>query len=216
MKLINALKSFLKPVAIVKYLFFPFMVANAGGTDVSTIIGANQTITAKMETENETWLGTNNGLWHISKDGKHVCHLTTANSVLPSNQITGICQTANGEVFASTNKGLLHFDGYTYTTISTENTKLPTNNISGIACDNSGYIWLATAQNGLVMLKGFKTWGFTSNNSALNSNSITQIKNDQWGNVIVTLDNNSQVAITDEGMVLIEQPIIADVIANKN
>ncbi len=216
MKLINALKTLFKPVAAIKYLFFPFMMANAGGTDFTAIIGANQTITAKVETAKETWLGTSNGLWHISANGKHVCHLTTSNSVIPSNQVTGICTTPDGHVYASTNCGIIHFDGYTYNVISTENAKLPTNNITGIACDNSGYVWLATKANGLVMLKGFKTWCVTTANSLLTSNNISKIENDQWGNVIVSLDNNMMIAISDDGMTAIQQPVLPDVIATKN
>lgn len=214
--LITLFRKLVKPVAIVKYLFFPFMIANAASTDITTIIGADQIITAQAQTEEGSWVGTNNGLWHISTNGKHVCHITTANSVLPSNHITGVCITAQGDVYASTDKGLLHFDGYTYTSITTENAKLPTNNISGIVCDKSGYLWLSTNTSGLVLMKGFKAWQFNSQNSILTSNHVTNMVNDTNGDVLVTLDNNTVVSITFEGMQIVEQPILPDVIATKN
>ncbi len=66
------------------------------------------------------------------------------------------------------------------------------------------------------MLKGFKTWAITTSNSILTSNGVSKIENDQWGNVIVSLDNNMMIAISDDGMTAIQQPVLPDVIATKN
>ena len=123
--LITLAKKLFKPVAVVKYLFFPFIMAQSQGTvDLSKIV-KNETIIAQAETQNTIWIGTNNGLYQINKANGKFAHLTTTNSILPSNNITGICVTKNDNVYAATDNGIFRFDGFSYLLISTENANLP-------------------------------------------------------------------------------------------
>lgn len=61
---------------------------------------------------NRKWFGTqNNGIWLFNETGEEqVYHFTTANSPLPSNQITSLyIQRESGELFIGTDKGLVSF-----------------------------------------------------------------------------------------------------------
>ena len=61
---------------------------------------------------NRKWVGTENGLWLISADGKEeVLKFNTANSPLPSNTIYDIALAENGEVFIATAQGLVSYMG---------------------------------------------------------------------------------------------------------
>jgi ligand-binding sensor domain-containing protein len=62
---------------------------------------------------NRKWVGTTNGVWLISEDGKTELHkFTTENSPLPSNIITNISiNQKTGEVFIGTEEGLVSYQG---------------------------------------------------------------------------------------------------------
>jgi hypothetical protein len=62
---------------------------------------------------NRKWIGTTNGLWLISDDGKTEIHkYTTDNSPLPSDQITNIAiDQQTGEVYIGTEEGLASYQG---------------------------------------------------------------------------------------------------------
>lgn len=61
---------------------------------------------------NRKWVGTENGVWLISADGKEeLVQFNTANSPLPSNTIYDIALAENGEVFIATAQGLVSYMG---------------------------------------------------------------------------------------------------------
>ena len=62
---------------------------------------------------NRKWIGTTNGLWLISEDGKtELLKFTQDNSPLPSNSVVDIAvNQQTGEVFISTEKGLVSYEG---------------------------------------------------------------------------------------------------------
>ena len=60
---------------------------------------------------NEKWIATNNGVYHVSPDGTELYdHFTTGNSDLPSNMIHGIeCDTVHDRVYAFTKNGFVEY-----------------------------------------------------------------------------------------------------------
>jgi hypothetical protein len=64
-----------------------------------------------VDAANRKWVGTSNGLWLISSDGKtELLKFTTDNSPLPNNQITDIAiNKTTGEVFIGTIEGMVSY-----------------------------------------------------------------------------------------------------------
>ena len=214
---ITIAKALFKPVAVIKYLFFPFMIANAqSSADLSSII-ANEKVVAQVQTQTSNWVATNNGLYQINRiNGKYV-HLTTQNSAFPSNHITGICATSNEYVYVATVKGIVRFDGAGFVVISTENANLPVNCFTSIACDERGRVFAGTSQHGLVMIQGLTCTTFNTTNSAFTSNQIRKVYCDENGIIIAEQGNGNQIAIGLKTTALIVNPQTNnDVIANRN
>lgn len=201
MKLKSIIAKTFKATAIIKYLFFPFLSANAAGVNITQVIGTEQTITAQVETATTLWVGTNQGLWKITKANNRVEHLTAENSQLPGNHVTGLCISENDRVYAATDKGILRYDGYAYQTITTDNSNLSTNNITCIAADSYGNIWIGTAQ-GLTIMYGFKMHTFTTKDSILSNNSVANITQSN-GKLHVELADKNTVEIGADTMRLL-------------
>lgn len=66
-----------------------------------------------VDAANRKWVGTTNGLWLISADGKtELLKFTKENSPLPANQITDIeIDDASGEVYIGTTNGIVSYQG---------------------------------------------------------------------------------------------------------
>ena len=66
-----------------------------------------------IDAANRKWVGTTNGVWLVSADGKQeLLKFTTDNSPLPDNQITDIAiDNATGEVFIGTLGGMVSYQG---------------------------------------------------------------------------------------------------------
>jgi ligand-binding sensor domain-containing protein len=207
-----------KLTAIIKYLFFPFLFAqSAGTTDWSSII-SNEAVTAKLETQNTAWVGTHKGLWVINTKTMKATHLTAQNSVLPSNEVTSIITTKNGNVYVATPNGIFRYDCYAYLVINSENSNLPESGITSIATDKSDNLWIGTTNKGLVLMNNYKCKFFNTQNSVLTTNNITMVTGDNGGNIYVQLSNGSVIGITASGMSVIMGPKVADpkAIASRN
>lgn len=75
---------------------------------------SNESIRAMaVDAANRKWVGTTNGLWLISADGKtELLNFTTDNSPLPANQITDIeIDDESGEVYIGTISGMVSYQG---------------------------------------------------------------------------------------------------------
>ncbi|MFM2307486.1 MAG: hypothetical protein RLZZ367_2155 [Bacteroidota bacterium] len=174
--------------------------------DIATIVGAGK-ITAQAETQYHIWVGTDNGLFQINKSNGKFIQLTTANSVIPSNQINGICVVGDN-VFAATDNGLFRFDGVSYLQLTTENSYLPANQLTSIASDERGRIFIGTQNNGLVMMENYKCETFNKTNSELTTNTVARVYMDENGLIIASLANGDYAAMGSSTMILIhaQQP----------
>jgi len=205
-----------KFLAIVKYLFFPFLMTQASDATFSNIIGNDHVVVVKAVEENVYWVGTNNGLWIINGNTEKAQHLTAANSILPSNHVTGICVTSDRNVYVSTDNGIFRFDGYSYMLISTENANLPSDHITAIMNDSNDNLWVGT-DKGLVLMNSYMCRTFNKGNSVLTNNAVKSITVDIDDNFTVTLANNDTVLIDNGGMKIqqTEQPD-NNAVANRN
>lgn len=80
---------------------------------VGYLFGTESVRAIAVDAANRKWIGTTNGLWLISADGKtELLKFTADNSPLPSNQITDIAvDDQTGEVFIGTTGGLVSYQG---------------------------------------------------------------------------------------------------------
>lgn len=183
------------------------LTASAGvPADVSNVTG-NGKVTAQAETNYHLWVGTDNGLFQINKSNGKYIQLTTANSVMPSNHVKGIC-VAGDNVFVATDKGLFRFDGISYLQLTTENSYLPTNQLTSIASDERGRVFIGTQNNGLVMMENYTCETFNKNNSELTTNTVSRVYMDENGLIIACLVNGDYAAMGSSTMILIraQQP----------
>jgi ligand-binding sensor domain-containing protein len=198
-------KAMNKITALLVTLFFFFLMSEAAQkVNVTNMIGANETVTAKAEIGYAIWVGTNNGLYIINTRNNKTTHLTAENSVLPSNHVTGIAVTTDGNVYVATEKGVFRYDGYAYLEITNENSNLPQNGITSIACDKNNNIWIGTCNKGLVMMNNNnKCRYFNTKNSAITANNVTEVKSDDKGNIFAQLSNNDVVKVGGKNLTVI-------------
>ncbi|MBL0311084.1 MAG: hypothetical protein IPP77_15895 [Bacteroidetes bacterium] len=80
---------------------------------IGYLFGTEAVRAIAVDAANRKWIGTNNGVWLISADGKtELLRFTSENSPLPTNQITDIAIDAQtGEVFIGTTGGLVSYQG---------------------------------------------------------------------------------------------------------
>jgi ligand-binding sensor domain-containing protein len=195
------IRTFFKPVAILKYLFFPFMVAQSQDVTIDKITEGTPVI-AQAQTPNDLWLATENGLYKYNKGNQKILHITGSNSVLAGNHVKGICTTSNGNVFAVAGNEIFRYDGYAFLTINSENSNLPEVQLTAIATDNNDNVWIGTEGKGLLLMWNYKVRTFNTSNSVLTSNTVLSVE-EKGGNIYVTLANNDVIEISGAGMKLI-------------
>lgn len=80
---------------------------------IGYLFGTEAVRAIAVDAANRKWIGTNNGVWLISADGKtELLRFTAENSPLPSNQITDIAiDPKTGEVHIGTTGGLVSYQG---------------------------------------------------------------------------------------------------------
>ncbi len=80
---------------------------------IGYLFGTESVRAIAVDAANRKWIGTTNGLWLISDDGKkELLKFTIDNSPLPSNQITDISiDDKTGEVFVGTLGGIVSYQG---------------------------------------------------------------------------------------------------------
>lgn len=80
---------------------------------VGYLFGSEQVRAIAVDAANRKWIGTTNGLWLISADGKEeLLRFTVENSPLPSNQVTDITiNDKTGEVIIATLGGMASYQG---------------------------------------------------------------------------------------------------------
>jgi ligand-binding sensor domain-containing protein len=116
----NKIKLTLLPIFLVS-----FFVSSSIDTGV-TITQLDKTIwTIYQDKKSNYWFGSKeNGVYYYN--GQRLKHITTENGLV-SNEIRGIQEDANGNVYFDTEKGVSKFDGRTFKTLQIANPASPLN-----------------------------------------------------------------------------------------
>ena len=103
-----------------------FFVSNSYDIGV-TVTQIDKTIwTIYQDKKSNYWFGSKeNGVYYYN--GQRLKHITTENGLV-SNEIRGIQEDANGNIFFDTEKGVSKFDGHTFKTLQMANQDSPLNN----------------------------------------------------------------------------------------
>ena len=103
-----------------------FFVSNSYDIGV-TVTQIDKTIwTIYQDKKSNYWFGSKeNGVYYYN--GHRLKHITTQNGLV-SNEIRGIQEDANGNIFFDTEKGVSKFDGHTFKTLQMANQDSPLNN----------------------------------------------------------------------------------------
>ena len=73
---------------------------------------------------------------------------------LPQSSVNSIVQANNGELWLATFGGLASFDGVRFRCLDVDTSpKLPSQRLTAALLDDSGELWVATQNNGLVKLR---------------------------------------------------------------
>ena len=88
-------------------------------------------------------------------------HAWSTEAGLPQNSVHQILQTRNGYLWLATESGVVRFDGISFTVFNAENEPAFTSNdITSLAEDESGTLWIGTADGLLGVPRGtFRHWG---------------------------------------------------------
>ena len=108
-----------------------------------TAYGNSNEIRALCEDDNYIWMATNNGLIKRTKNGVLIAHLTSDNSILPSNDVFALAMDHNATLWIGTALGVCAYNKYTsqWKVYNTSN-GLPGNKVKAIAVDLSGNVWI--------------------------------------------------------------------------
>lgn len=148
-------------------------------------------ITAIAETNCFFWVGTTDGLWKINKKNFHREHMTTGNSMLPSDDVSGICIEDDNNIWIGTAAGILRYDNYAFYVMNSKNSNLPDDRITALATDAAGNVWIGTAGGGLVQkLRYGRFTVYNTTNARLQDNAILSITPDDNGNIWVAVQDN--------------------------
>ncbi len=103
-----------------------FFVSNSYDIGV-TVTQIDKTIwTIYQDKKSNYWFGSKeNGVYYYN--GHRLKHITTQNGLV-SNEIRGIQEDTNGNIFFDTEKGVSKFDGHTFKTLQMANPDSPLNN----------------------------------------------------------------------------------------
>ena len=103
-----------------------FFVCNSYDIGVN-VTQIDKTIwTIYQDKKSNYWFGSKeNGVYYYN--GQRLKHITTKNGLV-SNEIRGIQEDANGNIFFDTEKGVSKFDGHTFKTLQMANPDSPLNN----------------------------------------------------------------------------------------
>ncbi len=165
------------------------------GFDFKNLLNDTVSITATGETDAYYWIGTRNGLYCIRKKNKKVSHLTSKNSVLPSDIITCLTVKNNGEVYAGTHEGIMRYDNFSFLLINKENSSLLSNNITSLACINGDEIFAGTIDSGITMFAYGRSKNITKSNASLPNNHIVSFEKTGENEMLVVMDSDNKVLI---------------------
>lgn len=148
--------------------------------------------------DGQVWMGTNsNGA--VEKNGNIWRTFDSQNNgIYPSNQVNGFAFDASGglwivgygwNVSGSTmgkyhfEGGTSYFDGTKWVTYNLTTGNFPTDNVEKVAVDNSGNVWFASSDKGVIKFNGSTWTTYDTLNCAFPSNVVNGIVVDNQNNI---------------------------------
>jgi ligand-binding sensor domain-containing protein len=180
-----------------------WVIHNTSNTPALTTNRINHLFMDPRPTHNNLWISTDGGgLVRRSENGEWTAFTTSPpNATLPSMNVNWVTSDTPGNIWVATRGGIVKFatDNNAYTLNRDQYPVLPTNEITCIGIQQIGtgaaanYIkWFGTA-NGLVRLDDSGTnynWSvFTTANSPITGNGITNLRVDAQGNKWISVYN---------------------------
>jgi len=145
-------------------------------------------ISAIIEDGNTLWIGTSGGL--VKKDllTDENIYYNATNSGLPENTIPCMELAPDGKLWMGTgSRGMVCFEGDTWTVFSTENSAISGNAVGVIKIDQEGTVWLTGGEYdnymGLVKFNGNSFTNYTTLSSNIPTNHILELSLDNEGNI---------------------------------
>ena len=89
--------------------------------------------------------------------------------------VWGITEADDGVMWFATDKGVIKFDGASWTGYSIEASGVTETRVNAIAVDRKGVVWLAFNNSGVVSFDGTTWTNYTKENSGIGSNTINVI-----------------------------------------
>ncbi len=111
-------------------------------------------ITAFSECDQYFYIGTNQGVIKYNKTTKDITDIKMKNSKLPSNRITSIACSKNGNAYIGTPAGILMWDNYADLVITSENADIPEDHVTALFIDADDNLWIGTMNSGVVKAIG--------------------------------------------------------------
>jgi ligand-binding sensor domain-containing protein len=143
---------------------------------------SGNTVRSLAVENDDIWVGSA-GLTRLHMTTAEMVHYNSANSEIPSNNVTAVAVDTSGAVWIGTlNSGLARFDGSGWDTYLKEDSQLPHNRIHCIDIGTDGTIWIGTGQ-GLVKITGTTWTVYRQNNSDIPDDEILALDVDELGNV---------------------------------
>ena len=159
-------------------------------TETSSSLPDNHVLSILIDSNNNKWIGTANGLARSNDDNWQI--YKTQNSGVPSDFISALAEDNSGNIWIGTGgfygdlaAGLAVFDGTDWITYNSSNSDLPVNSILCLKNDPGGAMWIGTDGGGLVKIEGSNWTIFDTTNSQLPTDRITALDIDQDGNLWV-------------------------------
>ena len=155
-----------------------------------------------IDNNNELWIGTDNGLAHLSSGLWEV--FNTANSSIGDNYIRALAVDSNNAIWIGTTlNGMLKYDGVTFQSFNDANSDIPDNFIKTITVDKLGHKWLGTVE-GLTRFDDISWVTWTTTNSSISTNNISSIG--------VGLNNEKYIGTINGGLIYMDNA--SNILAN--
>ncbi len=81
----------------------------------------------------------------------YITRSITADDGLPQSDVKCITPDREGNIWITTNDGVVRYDGETFTSITAPHNETPTTQSRVVRCDGEGNIWIGTMDNGLFI-----------------------------------------------------------------
>ena len=142
-------------------------------------VGSFKFIRALLITKQGLWVGHDNGLTLIEKNGSSATVSYTTQNGLPDNRVNALMEDKDGSLWVGTWGGAAKFDGKSFAVLTAKDGLLD-DMVNVISADNQGGIWFGSyvaPRGGISVLRDGKWQYFTTKDALLhaNVNAIIQL-----------------------------------------